>query len=717
MPSVSLNFLFATVSPETDAKAAQEPLRSMDRLVNVFGRMFAVFRNQVLASTLLLCISMTFWLPGAVDAASIGAPPACAAVAHEASPLICLAAHPVDSLSRANASSEERSVWQGEVASARAVPWIQIRLSAETWLAPGSRLRMVSMAQPDFVVDVHARDLHWLEGVGYLIPHGFPGDRVSLELFAAPESIGNRVTIDHVLLGGRDDSLAEQVGRAPGEPVRTICDATDERVGLSQPTIGRLLDANRRGACSGFIVDCPGSADDKCLLSAGHCFVPGTGFHQVSAIVEFDVPLSAANCAINSPADPNKTFMIDPQSFPQNAVNAGPGNDWAVFRVFPNGAGRTAFEEQGDALSLANASPVVGASLDVIGFGLDAGGATPCSGASCSNQGQANQTLQTASGPFVGITGHRIEHRVDTCGGNSGSPITVGATGDVLGIHTHAGCTASGGANQGTATTLPALVTALATCKQARGLVLLDRTGSMLVPRPSTGNSRCADALALARQDVDSFFDVYPESEGARLAIWTFAESAPAQLSDFVGRSEAQAALAGLMPEGCAGSTPLAEALCATGDELIDGLPPLAHRTLMVSSDGGENNSSGACAGPSSASGPPFDPGSWQRKVTDQLRNQAVVQTRFWGSVTRDPIDPETGEATLGGASDLGFFENLAAVTGGSSVAVGDNDPLPPPFFGSGSGAVPIPALGPWGLLAIAVALALVAITKLRARG
>lgn len=670
-------------------------------------------RSMIVATLGLL--SLVFSV-AASPAIAQQAPPPCESVVRntvpsETVPPTCLADHPVDSGSRSNAEGSDLSVYDTEITASRAVPWIQVRFAAETRLAMGSLIRLTSVASPQFVVELRARDLHWLDGVGYLVPHGFPGDRVRLELIAAAGSTGNRVTIDHVVLGGHNQELEDRLQRSAQ---RSICDATDDRAGFSQPAVARLLTANRGGGCSGFIVDCPDDAGDKCMLSAGHCFVPGVGSHQVSAIVEFDVPLSNANCSINMPADPNKTFMVDPTSFPQNAVNGGRGRDWAVFRVFRNPAGRSAFEEQNQsALPLANATPVPGSTVEVIGYGVDAGNATPCSFPSCTNQGQDNQVSQIATGPLVSVVDHLIEHRADTCGANSGSPIIDQGTGRVIGIHTHAGCNAAGGSNGGTALTLAALDQALGQCKQARGLVLLDRTGSMGVTRPSTGNSRCKDALDLAKQDVDAFFTAMPAS--ALLAVWTFADAAPTQLTaGFVGRADAQAALTGLTPEGCSGSTPLADALCDAGDALRAASQPLNQRILAVSSDGGENNSSGACAGPSSASGPPFDPGSWQQLVTDQLRTQTVTEARFWGSVNRT-FDIETGRA-VAGVSDALFFENLAMVTGGGFVAVGDDDPLPPPFFGGGSGVLAIPTLGGLGLLVIALALALAGVAVLRGR-
>ncbi len=43
-----------------------------------------------------------------------------------------------------------------------------------------------------------------------------------------------------------------------------------------------------------------------------------------------------------------------------------------------------------------------------------------------------------------------MRYAADTQGGNSGSPVVDEATGEAVGIHTHGGCSASGGNNNGT---------------------------------------------------------------------------------------------------------------------------------------------------------------------------------------------------------------------------------------------------------------------------
>ena len=210
--------------------------------------------------------------------------------------------------------------------------------------------------------------------------------------------------------------------------------------------------------------------------------------------------------------------------------------------------------------------------------------------------------------------------------------------------------------------------------------VVLDRTGSMDAFR-STGNTRCADALTLAVDDISDFEADHP---GGFVTVWTFAGSSPVNLTGgFADPADAKAIINALSPTGCSGSTPLAEAMCAAADQIATVGVPAPDKLLAVSSDGGENNSSGECAGPSSFSTTaPYDLGSWQNKVHAKLAGQSIVLARFWNSVARPTRDLETGEALLAGkVTDLNFFEQLSVANGGVFHPVVDSEPLPPTFF------------------------------------
>lgn len=212
-------------------------------------------------------------------------------------------------------------------------------------------------------------------------------------------------------------------------------------------------------------------------------------------------------------------------------------------------------------------------------------------------------------------------------------------------------------------------------------LLLLDRTGSMVERRPSTGNSRCRDALTVAREDARSFF----ASGGSTAAVWAFSGNGVENLTGgFTGEAAVMALLNSLSPEGCDGSTPLAQAICAASDELAAKFPEVPHggRLLAISSDGEENSSRGECEGPESVSGPPYDEGSWQQKTRDKVIRQSTVLTRFWNTLKRKGFDVETGNVKI--VSDFDFFADLAKASGGTATTADDGGAFPPPF-------VPIP--------------------------
>lgn len=243
-------------------------------------------------------------------------------------------------------------------------------------------------------------------------------------------------------------------------------------------------------------------------------------------------------------------------------------------------------------------------------------------------------------------------------------------------------------------------------------IILLDRTYSMTENRPSTGNSRCHDALELAKQDVETFFVNNPESSGSSVAVWTFADpddpyNGPSIITaPFVGHDAAMAVLEALGPEDCSGNTPLAEAICTASDSLNLAFPDLGpvNKIIAVSSDGEENVSEGECKGNYSHGGPPYDDDSWQEKVWSKVLGQNVVLARYWGTVVKSSdIDAETGESLKDAVLDSAFFRDLAEATGGLYQGVRDNAPLPPSFF-----AV-IPILSAWGFAIVVVALVVMA--------
>jgi hypothetical protein len=211
-----------------------------------------------------------------------------------------------------------------------------------------------------------------------------------------------------------------------------------------------------------------------------------------------------------------------------------------------------------------------------------------------------------------------------------------------------------------------------------RAVLLLDRSSSMNELR-ATGNTRCADALAQAKLDVRTFFTLNPEVSGSGMAVWTFSGAGviPRSGDGFVGQAAAVAILDGMLPTGCTGTTPLADALCTTGDWLVAAVPggPVSDRELWISTDGGENGSTGECSGADSVQEGgcgAYAAGSWQDAVCEKLQGQAVVNARFWEAVGESGRDRETQAPLHVAASDSVFFESLAQTTGGTYTPMED---------------------------------------------
>jgi hypothetical protein len=156
--------------------------------------------------------------------------------------------------------------------------------------------------------------------------------------------------------------------------------------------------------------------------------------------MEFNVPMSTTGGTIQHPG-PEDQYAVDASTI--NGVNGGIGNDWGVFQVFNNSiTGLHPIVAQGDAFTVVQ--NLLPDSIRITGYGVDS---TPPS---------YNQVQQTNVGPNAGSSGTTMRYRTDTEGGNSGSPVIDEATNTAVGVHTHGGCTTTGGNNNGTSTFHPA---------------------------------------------------------------------------------------------------------------------------------------------------------------------------------------------------------------------------------------------------------------------
>ena len=374
-------------------------------------------------------------------------------------------AHSVHAGPFANPTKTTAKVYETVIDAGRDVPWLRIVFKGSS-LPPGSLVQMTSMRDGGFQI-LEARHMReWRNGSAF-----FNGSRVLVELIAGPETEGNAFEVEKLLVGER-----RSVSQVP-ENAFAICPDDDDRLPSSNDAVARLLtgtlgeEDTYDGGCTGFIIDRPDVAPDKCHLSAGHCFVAGTKDHQVSSVVEFmddTSQQSDANCDLNHP-DPSLQFAVD--MFEAN--NGGVGNDWAVFTCFPNPVtDLTTYETQGAALELADAVPRSG-NVTVTGNGVDGnfdlagGGNDACECDFGDGTGQWNQIQQTMTGPLHPVAGDGVDYKVDTCGANSGSPVILQSSGEVIAIHTHGGCEGGGvdDTNTGTEITLAELVKAIESCE------------------------------------------------------------------------------------------------------------------------------------------------------------------------------------------------------------------------------------------------------------
>jgi hypothetical protein len=207
-------------------------------------------------------------------------------------------------------------------------------------------------------------------------------------------------------------------------------------------------------------------------------------------------------------------------------------------------------------------------------------------------------------------------------------------------------------------------------------LILIDRTGSMSTVRPSTTNTRCVDAVHQAKVQLDQL-----AANGANsFAVWTFAGSSVTQRVSYTSKMTAGDVIDSLLTETCTDNTPLAYAMCAAAQNLgATRASPGNIAFLAVSTDGGENNSTGSpllTPGSTNCSGPSGDittAGTWEHNVETYIGTtigNIKVDDTYW-------VDPVLGQpfrsaasavaATCSGAQcDDAFFASLSNVTGGN---------------------------------------------------
>lgn len=377
-------------------------------------------------------------------------------------------ARPVASGAIANWSDGTAVVFRERIDLPPETPSLRVIFSS-AHVAPGGFIRITSLLDGDYQTLNGEHLVQWRNSSAY-----FNGSSVLIELVAAPHSTDNYLRIDKVLVLDTDSD--EDMPLAPEE----LC-GPDNRNRAYDGVVGRLLDA-KLIPCTAFMIDRPTSGIDRCFLTAGHCLIrKGTcSFDStlVPLILQLMVPELSGGNTVAGPVSRYSCSMRHPPCAKQFCVaestvrgcdSLGTGADFAVFRCHPNPVtGRTPYQEklitdQDNPKTLADPIPTTPLTLRVTGYGADGGSVCEC----YYPNGTRNHVLQdgvTDSAETVICTGpsglRAIRHKVDTCEGNSGSPILNRANGTVIGIHTSGGCPALG-YNYGTPIDYGPLVTAI----------------------------------------------------------------------------------------------------------------------------------------------------------------------------------------------------------------------------------------------------------------
>ena len=304
------------------------------------------------------------------------------------------------------------------------VPWLQLQFGKGR-LGRQSRIEITSLYDgATQVLDARSFE-QWNNQSAY-----FNGDAVEVRVLVGPQDRAVRVQLKSLVVGEWGP---------PG--TKSIC-GSDNRIASSETRVARIDPIG----CTGWNI-----SNGK-QLTAGHCLA-GSG----NTTLSFEPPASLSDGTVQFPG-PDKQYAINQGSF--QFTNGGVGNDWGVFSVANNSqTGLQPMAAQGSFNFVQNLGP---STIRITGFGVDSG--------------TTNQTNQTHTGPNSGSSGTTMRYAVDTMGGNSGSPVIDTATGNAVGIHTHGGCTSSGGSNSGTSFFNSAAWTAI-------------NSGSPPPPPPPTGGT------------------------------------------------------------------------------------------------------------------------------------------------------------------------------------------------------------------------------------
>lgn len=208
---------------------------------------------------------------------------------------------------------------------------------------------------------------------------------------------------------------------------KSICGPSDDRLSSDDPKVARVRQAVNRAGCTLTMIG------RSCAVSAGHC---ENAFEQA----EFHVPKSLDGRSV-APIEENIYLVIKDsiESDIRRPVR-GPvrGTDWAVLRLAANNiTGLYPGDVQGF-YPVSKISPKAGEMIRITGHGN-------------AEDLELTYTQQTHLGLITELKrSSLIYHNADTTGGNSGSAIILESTQEIIGVHTHGGCSEESGANSGT---------------------------------------------------------------------------------------------------------------------------------------------------------------------------------------------------------------------------------------------------------------------------
>lgn len=415
----------------------------------------------------------------------------------------------IESSPQSNLQTTSDVVWS-QVIDLGDVPWIRLFFDSVN-LEGDSYLVVTSHLDGEMQILNRQSLEEWGNSTAY-----FNGPSVTVELIAAPKTSNNAVSIKRVIAG--DTTASSGL-----DEIQRVCSTVDTRTASNNPATARMSNG-----CTGWMIQRgpSGNPNDRCFLSAGHCFPGGA-----TAVMQFDVPLSNSNCSLNQPPV-SKQFPVNPATV--QFVNGGMGNDWSVFRCFANSnTGKTAFQEQGAAFPLAAA--VVPGPATKFGYGVDGdpvstdGNDFQCICRPNDAQAPNTQTQQTSSGLITAVVVNLVAHNLQDCGGDSGEVIINGAN-EAVAIGTHGSCSGGAGGtpdNHGTAITHPDLQAAIVACGAA--VPVINVPGSVLLPDTCVGRTNTATLNVCNTGDANlvisnitsssSEITVTPPSSGYELVI------------------------------------------------------------------------------------------------------------------------------------------------------------------------------------------------------